>query len=111
MTNRDAIAMHLLNTRRFTGPPVSAMSIERTPHRFDDVVELSDAAIQRSRLKLLKPMTKNFELDVNAHQYTKEVHTVDVYDLDKELFDFHSDTKDINQPAMFTEYIRMFFDE
>ncbi|CAF0967371.1 unnamed protein product [Adineta steineri] len=52
-------------------------------------------------------MIKNFELD---HKYTKEdVHTVDAYDLDKELFDFNTDTKDINQPAMFTEYIPEFF--
>lgn len=103
--------MHLLNASRFTGPPVSAMPTERTLQRFDDVIELSSDAIKRSRLQLLKPMTKNFDRDVNAHRYAQEVHTIGAYDLNKELFDFENDTRDVNQPAMFTEYIRMFAED
>ncbi|CAF1261150.1 unnamed protein product [Adineta steineri] len=100
LTNKDAIAMHLLNVKRFTSSPLSPISYDQTHHKHDDIIE-------KSRIKLLKPMIKNFELD---HKYTKEdVHTVDAYDLDKELFDFNTDTKDINQPAMFTEYIPEFF--
>ncbi|CAF0967334.1 unnamed protein product [Adineta steineri] len=100
ITNKDAIAIHLLNVKRFTGSPLSPISYDQTHHEYDNIIE-------KSRIKLLKPMIKNFELD---HKYTKEdVHTVDAYDLDKELFDFNTDTKDINQPAMFTEYIPEFF--
>jgi hypothetical protein len=92
--------MHLLDVKRFTGPPISAISFDQTRQKYDDIIEIS-------RFKLLKPMTKNFEVDHN-HQ---EVQSIDAYDLDKELFDFNNDTKDINQPAMFTEYIRMLFNK
>ncbi|CAF0923023.1 unnamed protein product [Adineta ricciae] len=101
-TNKDAIAKHLLDVKRFTGPPVSALTSGST---------LNDSKDTRkhSRLKLLKPMIKNFELDTNSHRYLSEVHEVDAYDLDKELFDFNKDTVDVNQPAMFTEYIPELF--
>ncbi|CAF5039887.1 unnamed protein product, partial [Rotaria sp. Silwood1] len=32
------------------------------------------------------------------------IQNIDAYDLDKELFDFN-DTKEIDRPAMFTEYV------
>ena len=99
--NKDAIAIHLLNVKRFTGPPVSAISFAN-----DDTIEIPDEMIEKARLKLLKPMIKNFELD---HKHSQEVQSIDAYDLDKELYDFNNDTKDINQPAIFTEYIRMLF--
>jgi hypothetical protein len=99
--------MHLLDVKRFTGPPLSAISFDQTRQKYDDIIEISNEMIEQSRFKLLKPMTKNFEVDHN-HQ---EVHSIDAYDLDKELFDFNNDTKDINQPAMFTEYIRMLFNK
>ncbi|UJR31391.1 hypothetical protein I4U23_018885 [Adineta vaga] len=108
-TNKDAITKHLLNVKRFTGPPVSAISSDQTPLKYVDSIELPENMMKQSRLKRLKPMIKNFELDINSHRYTKEVHEIDAYDLDKELFDFKNDTKDINQPAMFTEYIPELF--
>jgi hypothetical protein len=51
-------------------------------------------------------MMKNFEIDNHFHQHQNEIHNLAAYNLDKELFDFNNDTKDIDQPAMFTEYIR-----
>jgi len=99
--------MHLLDVKRFTGPPISAISFDQTRQKYDDIIEISNEMIEQSRFKLLKPMIKNFEVDHN-HQ---EVHSIDAYDLDKELFDFNNDTKDINQPAMFTEYIRRLFNK
>ncbi|CAF0920812.1 unnamed protein product [Adineta ricciae] len=102
ITNKDALAKHLLDVKRFTGPPVSALTSDTTHNDSKDTRK-------HSRLKLLKPMIKNFELDTNSHRYISEVHEVDAYDLDKELFDFNKDTVDVNQPAMFTEYIPELF--
>jgi hypothetical protein len=51
-------------------------------------------------------MIKNFEFDNNLSKSNTEIHHIDAYNLDKELFDFNNDTKDIDQPAIFTEYIR-----
>ena len=99
ITNKDAITKHLLDVKRFTGPPVSALNSGST---YND----SKDTRKHSRLRLLKPMIKNFELDTNSHRYISEVHEIDAYDLDKDLFDFDKDTVDVNQPAMFTEYIR-----
>ena len=104
--NKDAIAMHLLNVKRFTGPPVSALKLDQSRSKYDDVIEIPNENIKQARLNFLKPMLKNFDIDNNLHQRQNEFQNVDAYDFDKELFDFNTDTKDIDQPAMFTEYIR-----
>lgn len=51
-------------------------------------------------------MIKNFEYDNKSPNKT---HLINAFDLDKELFDFNQDTKDIDQPAIFTEYIRKLY--
>ena len=106
MKNNDAIAKHLLDVRRFTGPPVSALHLDQTRSKYDDIIEIPDKMIEQARLNFLKPMLKNFDIDANFHQRENEFQNIAAYDLDKELFDFNTDTKDIDQPAMFTEYIR-----
>jgi hypothetical protein len=109
--NKDAIAMRLLNVTRFTGPPISAIAFDQTRHKYDEIIEIPNNMIKKSRLSPLKPMIKNFELDTNFHKQNSTFHNIDAYDLDKELFDFINDTKDIDQPAMFTEYIRKIFNQ
>ena len=98
--------MHLLDVGRFTGPPISAIDFDRSRSKYDDIIEVPKDILAQTRLNLLKPMIKNFEVDPSRHQRQNEVQNIDAYDLDKELFDFDNDTKDIDQPAMFTEYIR-----
>jgi hypothetical protein len=104
--NKDAIAMHLLDVKRFTGPPVSALNFDQSRSKYDDIIEIPTERIEHTRLNFLKPMLKNFDIDHNLHQRQHEIQSIDTYDLDKELFDFNNDTKDIDQPVMFTEYIR-----
>lgn len=99
VTNNEAIAMHLLDVKRFTGPPVSPLNLDR---KHDDATEIS----RRPRLKYLKPMIKNFDVDHHHPQHGKDIQTLDSCTLNKTLFDFQNDTKVIEQPAMFTEYIR-----
>ncbi|CAF1625727.1 unnamed protein product [Rotaria magnacalcarata] len=100
--NKDAIAMHLLNVKRFTVPPLSAINFDHTRHQYNNTNE----KLHRTRLHSLKPMIKNFDFDNNHREH---FHDIDAYDLDRELFDFNNDTKEIDQPAMFTEYIPEFF--
>ncbi|CAF5018535.1 unnamed protein product, partial [Rotaria sp. Silwood1] len=109
INNQDAIAMHLLNVKRFTIPPISAINFDQTRHKYNDNIEIKNEKFEQSRLHLLKPMIKNFELDNNFQKHNKEIQNIDAYDLDKELFDFNNDTKEIDQPAMFSEYIPEFF--
>jgi hypothetical protein len=106
MKNREAIAMHLLDVKRFTGPPISAIDFDQSRSKYDNIIEIPNEIIEQSRLNFLKPMMKNFEIDNHFHQHQNEIHNLAAYNLDKELFDFNNDTKDIDQPAMFTEYIR-----
>jgi hypothetical protein len=103
--------MHLLNVKRFTGPPISAINFDQSRSKYDDIIEISNEMIEQSRLNFLKPMIKNFEIDNKPHKYKNEIHQIDAYNLDKELFDFNNDTKDLDQPAMFTEYIRKLFNQ
>jgi hypothetical protein len=98
--------MHLLNVKRFTGPPLSPIAFDQTRHKYDDIIEIPNKMIKQSRLNALKPMIKNFEIDTNSRKRNNTIQNIDAYDLDKELFDFNNDTKDIDQPAIFTEYIR-----
>ncbi|CAF3503908.1 unnamed protein product [Rotaria sordida] len=107
--NKDAITMHLFNVKRFTVPPISIITFDQTHHKYNDINEIKNEKFEQSHLHLLKPMIKNFELDKNFQKCYKEIHNIDAYDLDKELFDFNNDTKEIDQPAMFTEYIPEFF--
>ncbi|CAF3003205.1 unnamed protein product, partial [Rotaria sp. Silwood2] len=107
--NQDAITMHLLNVKRFTVPPISVINFDQTRHKYNDTIEITNEKVEQSRLHFLKPMIKNFELDNNFQKRNKEIQNIDAYDLDKELFDFNNDTKEIDQPAMFTEYIPEFF--
>jgi hypothetical protein len=104
--NKDAIAMHLLDVKRFTGPPISALNFDQSRSKYDDIIEIPNKKIEQVRLNFLKPMLKNFDIDDNLHQRQNKFQNIDAYDLDKELFDFNTDTKDIDQPAIFTEYIR-----
>ncbi len=104
--NKDAIAMHLLDVKRFTGPPVSALNFDESRSKYDDTIEIPNKRMEQARLNFLKPMLKNFDIDDNLHRRQYEFQNVDAYDFDKELFDFNTDTKDIDQPTMFTEYIR-----
>ena len=101
--------MHLLNVKRFTVPSVSAINFGQTRRPYKDPIDEKTDEIfkQSTRLNLRKPMVKNFELDQNFHvQNNQTIQIIDTYDLDKELFDFNHDTQDIDQPALFTEYIR-----
>ncbi|CAF4553692.1 unnamed protein product [Rotaria socialis] len=100
--NKETIAMHLLNVKRFTVPPLSAINFDQTRHQYSNTNE----KLHRTRLHLLKPMIKNFDFDNNHRDH---FHDIDAYDLDRELFDFNNDTKEIDQPAMFSEYIPEFF--
>jgi hypothetical protein len=106
MKNKDAIAMHMVDVSRFSGPPISAITFDQSRNKYDDIIEISNERLEQSRLKSLKPMIKNFDFDYNHHRRKIELQNIDAYDLDKELFDFNNDTKDIDQPAMFSEYIR-----
>ncbi len=98
--------MHLLDVKRFTGPPISTLNFDQSRSKYNDIIEISNEMIEQSRLNFLKPMVKNFEIDHKFHQYQNDIQNIDAYNLDKDLFDFNNDTKDIAQPAMFTEYIR-----
>jgi len=103
--------MHLLNVKRFTGPPISAIAFDQSRSKYDDIIEISNEKIKQSRLNFLKPMIKNFEFDNKSHKYNNEIHNIDAHNFDKELFDFNNDTKDIDQPGIFTEYIRKLFNQ
>ena len=100
--NKDAIAKHLLSVKRFTVPPMSTINFDQTRHKHSKAMEITE----QPRRNLLKPMVKNFELDHNFCKHNNEIYTSDAYDLDKDLLDFNNDTKEVDQPAIFTEYIR-----
>lgn len=103
VTNQDAINKHLLNVQRFKVPPVSVLTFDQSRHNFNNIVTTKT---ERSRLYPLKPMIKKFEHDDHLKQCSKQVQNVNADDLDKDLFDFNQDTKPVDQPVMFTEYIR-----
>lgn len=107
--NQDAIGTHLLNVNRFTGPPISAINFDESHSKYNDIIEISKEKLEQLRLKYLKPMIKNFEIDQESSTPTNEIHLIDTIDLDKKLYDFNQDTKDFEQPTMFTEYIRKLF--
>ena len=99
LNNEDAIARHLLDVGRFTGPAVSPLAIDRSSPN-------TDRQMGPPRHRLLKPMVKNFEPDIPRHRHPIEAVPTDAYDLDKELHDYQTDTKEMDQPAMYTDYIR-----
>ncbi|CAF5048384.1 unnamed protein product, partial [Rotaria sp. Silwood1] len=101
-----AIAIHLLNVERFTIPPISIINFNEIHHKYNDTIEIKNEKFERSRLHLLKPMIKNFELDNNFQKHNKEIQNIDAYNLDKVLFYSNNNTKEIDQLAMFSEYIR-----
>ena len=105
--NQDAIARHLLDVKRFTGPPVSPLTLEPSRGQYDESVEIPREQLQQARCYRLKPMSKDFDVDHGHRKYSMHAQQVDADDLRKELFDFQRDTKDLEHPAMFTEYIRM----
>ena len=107
-SNQDAIVRHLLDVKRFTGPPVSPLSLELSPAEYDDSIEISREQLQHARGRRLKPMVKNFDTDYGRRKYSIQAQEIYADDLRKELYDFQRDTKDIEHPATFTEYIRMF---
>ena len=96
--------MHLLNVKRFTGPPISALAIDQSRLKHEDIVEVP----RRSRLNPLKPMIKNFEVGRHYPAYDEQIQTKDACILNKTFYDYQIDTKDVEQPAMFTEYIRKY---
>ena len=110
MKTEEAIAMHLLDVKRFTGPPVTAINYDQSRSKYDETIEIPEKLLEQSRLNTLKPMIKNFEFDSISQKYKQNTYRTNTYHLQKELYDFNNDTKDIDQPAMFTEYIRKFFE-
>ncbi|CAF4967448.1 unnamed protein product, partial [Rotaria sp. Silwood1] len=51
-----------------------------------------------------KQVTVSYSSLLNDLSSRMKIQNIDAYDLDKELFDFN-DTKEIDRPAMFTEYV------
>lgn len=106
--NQDAIARHLLDVKRFTGSPVSPLSLELSHAQCDDAIAMPREQLQQARGRRLKPMVKNFDTDYGRRKYSLQAQQIYADDLRKELYDFQRDTKDIEHPATFTEFIRMF---
>lgn len=97
MKNEDAIATHLLNVKRFADSHIS-------PIHFDKFQTSHEDTLEQTRLIPLKPMIKNFELENLFHKH--HLPNVDTYQLPTKLYDFNNDTKELDQPAIFNEYIR-----
>ena len=106
MTNREAIARHLQTVKRFTAPPISPIALDQSRMKYDDVIEIPSDQLERSRFHLFKPMYKDFHTDPHHQQWEKNIQQINADDLDKEMFNFDQDTKEIPQPAIFTDYIR-----
>ena len=96
--------MHLLDVKRFTGPLISALNFDQSRLQNEDTISIP----RRSRLNSLKPMIKNFEVGHRHPTHGEQIQTKDACNLNKTLYDYQVDTKDIEQPAMFTEYIRKY---
>ena len=86
-TNTEVIENYERNIRRFVGQMNFDHSSERS---------------KKFPIHSLKPMLKNFE----TNRPQQIVQRCEPHDFDKELFDFQQNTHEIEQPAMFTEYIR-----
>ena len=105
-SNREAIARHLLTVQRFTGPPISPIDFDRSRSKYDDVIEIPLDQLEHRRIHLIKPMLKNFDENFQNDEWKKSLQYSLSNDFSKEIFDFHLDTKRIDQPAIFNEFIR-----
>lgn len=105
-SNREAIARHLLTVRRFTGPPISPIEFDRSRSKYDEVIEIPLDQLEHRRIQLIKPMLKNFDENFQNDEWKKTLQYSFSNDFSKEIFDFHLDTKRIDQPAIFNEFIR-----